>query len=232
VTAPTYVFPPPQLPAVPVVGGGLFPVHRIYCVGRNYAAHALEMGFEPDREAPFFFLKPADAIVHSGSAVRYPPMTADYHHEVELVVAIGQRGRDISVSEARKHVFGYAVGLDMTRRDLQIGARKQGRPWDMGKAFDQSAPCGPIMPDDARDIERASIRLEVNGQVRQRAALSSLIWNIQEIIHWLSRYVELMPGDLIYTGTPEGVGPVVQGDRLVGSIEGLQDLVVTVHSET
>lgn len=226
---PTHTFGPPEAPLVPVVGGTHFPVRRIYCVGRNYAAHAHEMGFEVDRESPFFFLKPADAIVSSGATIPYPRMTNNYHHEIELVVAIGDSGRDIPVDQAGKLIFGYAVGLDMTRRDLQLEARNKGRPWDTGKAFDKSAPCGAITPKAlAKDIGDANIRLLVNGQVRQQSSLSLLIWSVDEIIHWLSRFYDLMPGDLIYTGTPEGVGPVVPGDVLRGEIDGLESLQVSI----
>lgn len=212
-----------------VEGGERFPVRRVYCVGRNYRAHAVEMGIDPDREAPFFFTKPADAVVPSGTVVAYPPRTADYQHEIELVVAIGQTGRDVPVDRAHELVFGYAVGLDMTRRDLQIEARKAGRPWDMGKAFDQSAPCGTIRPasGDALLAEGA-ISLTVNGEIRQSSDIALLIWNVAEVIADLSTYVELAPGDLIFTGTPEGVGPVERGDRLVGRIDGLADLDITI----
>ncbi|WP_339706611.1 fumarylacetoacetate hydrolase family protein [uncultured Sphingosinicella sp.] len=219
----------PTAPTVPVVGGGRFPVHRIYCVGRNYAAHAREMGFEPDREAPFFFLKPADAVVENGATIAYPRMTGNYHHEVELVVAIGGSARDVPVERASELVFGYAVGLDMTRRDLQLAARDKGRPWDTGKAFDFSAPCAAITrKEEAGNINAATMRLEVNGELRQQSPLSLLIWSIDEIIHWLSLYFDLMPGDLIYTGTPEGVGPVVSGDTLRGTIGGLEALEVKI----
>ena len=222
-------FAPTAAPLVPIVGGGDFPVRRIYCVGRNYAAHAHEMGFEVDREAPFFFLKPADAIVLAGATIPYPRMTANYHHEIELVVAIGGSGSEVPVEEAEKLVFGYAVGLDMTRRDLQLAARDKGRPWDTGKAFDRSAPCGAITPRAAAgDIGAARISLRVDGAVRQESPLSLLIWSVAEIIHWLSRYYDLMPGDLIYTGTPEGVGPVVAGNVLLGEIDGLEPLEVTI----
>lgn len=220
---------PPATVTVPVTNGDEFPVRRIYCVGRNYRAHAIEMGMDPDREAPFFFLKPADTIVASGSGVPYPPRTSDYQHEIELVVAIGKGGRDIPVEAALDHVFGYAVGLDMTRRDLQMEARKAGRPWDMGKGFDFSAPCGPISPaSEVGHFARGSITLEVNGELRQSSDLSLLIWNVPEIISDLSTYNMLEPGDLIYTGTPEGVGPVVSGDHLLGKIDGLTDLVIEV----
>ena len=199
-----------------------FPVRRIYCVGRNYADHAREMGHDPDREAPFFFTKPADAIVADGAEVPFPPMTDELHHEVELVVAIGDGGEAIPLDRALDHVYGYAVGLDMTRRDLQRAAKEAGRPWDLGKGFDRSAPCGAIRP--ARSIGHptsGTIHLEVNGETRQRADLSELIWNVAEIIADLSRYVRLEAGDLIMTGTPAGVGPVRPGDELIGTVEGV-----------
>lgn len=218
----------PAPTTVPVAGDDPFPVRRVYCVGRNYRAHAIEMGMDPDREAPFFFTKPADAIVPSGSVIDYPSRTSDYHHEIELVVAIGQRGRDVPVERAHEFVFGYAVGLDMTRRDLQIAARKAGRPWDMGKAFDQSAPCGEIRPS-ADLLIGGAISLTVNGETRQSSDISLLIWSVAEVIADLSTYVELAPGDLIFTGTPEGVGAVQPGDRLVGRIDGLADLEVTIR---
>jgi fumarylpyruvate hydrolase len=225
----TLVVPLLPAPTVPVVGGGLFPVHRIYCVGRNYAAHAREMGFDPDREEPFFFIKPADTIVANGATIPYPSMTSNYHHEIELVVAIGNGGSDIAVEEAPNHVFGYAVGLDMTRRDLQMQAREKGRPWDMGKGFDQSAPCAAITPvADAGRIDKASIALSVNGETRQSSTIAYLIWSIAETIHWLSKFVTLAPGDLIYTGTPEGVNSVVSGDVLEGRIDGLSPLSLTI----
>lgn len=216
-------------PFVEIVGGGIFPVRRIYCVGRNYAAHAHEMGFEVDREAPFFFLKPADAVVGDGAVIGYPRMTKNFHHEIELVVAIGASGSNVPVEQAGDLIFGYAVGLDMTRRDLQLAARDKGRPWDTGKAFDQSAPCGPITrKEEASDLLAGTVRLEINGEVRQESRLSLLIWSIDEIIHWLSRYFDLQPGDLIYTGTPEGVGPVVRGDELVGLVDGLAPLRIKI----
>jgi fumarylpyruvate hydrolase len=214
---------------IPVAGGGAFPVRRIYCVGRNYEAHAREMGFEADRDEPIFFTKPADAIVLDGASIPYPRMTANYHHEVELVLALGAGGNEIPVDAAAAHLFGYAVGLDMTRRDLQLAARQQGLPWDMSKAFDHSAPCGTITPVGAAgEIGQAGIRLSVNGEVRQSSSIAQLIWSIDEIIHWLSRYVDLAEGDLIYTGTPEGVGPVVAGDVLHASVDGLPPLTVSI----
>jgi fumarylpyruvate hydrolase len=207
----------PKPMTVDVAGGAPFPVRRIYCVGRNYRAHAIEMGGDPDREAPFFFLKPTDTVVPSGAAIPYPPHTADYQHEIELVVAIGKGGRNIPVETAIDHVFGYAVGLDMTRRDLQMEARKAGRPWDMGKGFDQSAPCGTISPiSKTGALDTGTITLTINGETRQSSDISLLIWNVAEVIADLSTYGELVAGDLIYTGTPEGVGPVRPGDRLIG----------------
>ena len=219
----------PETVSVAVSTGGTFPVRRIYCVGRNYRAHAIEMGFDPDREAPFFFLKPADAIVPSGSTVPYPPRTSDYQHEIELVVAIGKGGKDIPVDRAADHIFGYAVGLDMTRRDLQLAARKAGRPWDMGKGFDQSAPCGGISPfGKTGELTHGAIVLTVYGETRQASDLSLLIWSVREVIADLSTYCELAAGDLIFTGTPEGVGPVGPGDELVGRIAGLEELRVRI----
>ncbi|WP_114861858.1 fumarylacetoacetate hydrolase family protein [Azospirillum brasilense] len=224
-----YAIPLWPQPTVPVAGGDPFPVRRIYCVGRNYAAHAREMGADPDREPPFFFMKPADAIVADGTAIPYPPRTANLHHEIELVVAIGTGGRDIPVERALDHVYGYGVGLDMTRRDLQNAAKKEGKPWDMGKGFDQSAPCGTLRR--AADIghpDKGSVTLSVNGALRQKGDLADLIWTVSETISYLSGLVELQPGDLIYTGTPEGVGPVVAGDRLEGAVEGVGSITVTI----
>ncbi|WP_448205163.1 fumarylacetoacetate hydrolase family protein [Azospirillum sp. sgz302134] len=224
-----YAIPLWSQPTVPVVGGDPFPVRRIYCVGRNYAAHAREMGADPDREPPFFFAKPADAVVADGGTVPYPPKTANLHHEIELVVAIGRGGRDIPVESALEHVYGYAVGLDMTRRDLQNAAKKEGKPWDMGKGFDHSAPCSAIRR--AADIghpDKGAVTLSVNGDLRQKGDLSDLIWSISETISYLSGLVELQPGDLIYTGTPEGVAAVVSGDRLEGAVEGVGTLTVTI----
>jgi len=210
-----------------------FPVHRIYCVGRNYEEHAKEMGFT-GREAPFFFLKPADAavVISSGQTgtITYPSLTKNLHHEIELVVAIGTGGTNIRAADAEKHIYGYAVGLDMTRRDLQNEMKKQGRPWCIGKAFDDSARIGPItLVARAGDIGRAEISLQVNGQDRQRSNVSKLIWNIAETIEHLSAAWTLQPGDLIYTGTPEGVAAVVPGDSLLGAIAGLESIRVTVR---
>jgi len=226
----TFVIPPAAQPSVEVAGtDARFPVHRIYCVGRNYAAHAREMGMDPDRDPPFFFSKPADAVVANGTPVPYPPRTANLHHEIELVVAIGTGGRDIPLASALDHVYGYAVGNDLTRRDLQFSAREQGRPWDVSKGFDGSAPVSAIRPSaEMGHPDRGAIWLEVNGEARQRADLSEMIWSVPEIVAELSTYFELQPGDLIFTGTPEGVGPVRRGDSLVGGIDGLETLRTTI----
>ena len=222
----SYVFPPAPAPSVPVVGTeAQFPVHRIYCVGRNYEEHAKEMGFT-GREPPFFFMKPADAIVvappGATTPLPYPSLTTNLHHEIELVVAIGKGGKNIAAADALSHIYGYAVGLDMTRRDLQNDMKKQGRPWSIGKGFDHSAPIGPITPAaQAGDVGKAGIWLQVNGVDRQRSNVTQLIWNIAETIEHLSAAWELQPGDLIYTGTPEGVGAVVTGDVLEGGVDGL-----------
>ena len=222
----SYVFPPAPTPSVPVVGTeAQFPVHRIYCVGRNYEEHAKEMGFT-GREPPFFFIKPADAIVvappGATTPLPYPSLTTNLHHEIELVVAIGKGGKNIAAADALSHIYGYAVGLDMTRRDLQNDMKKQGRPWSIGKGFDHSAPIGPITPAaQAGDVGKAGIWLQVNGVDRQRSNVAQLIWNIAETIEHLSAAWELQPGDLIYTGTPEGVGAVVTGDVLEGGVDGL-----------
>jgi fumarylpyruvate hydrolase len=229
----SYVFNPLPAASVPVAGRAeRFPVHRVYCVGRNYEDHAKEMGFT-GREPPFFFLKPADTVVpvnagETGS-MAYPSLTSNLHHEIELVVAIGTGGRNIKAADARKHIFGYAVGLDMTRRDLQGEMKKQGRPWCIGKAFEQSAPIGPITPAaQAGDVEKAEIYVQVNGKDRQRSNVSKLIWNIGETIEHLSAAWDLQPGDLIYTGTPEGVAAVVKGDTLEGGVAGLGTLKIKV----
>ena len=228
-----FAFPPAPQASLPIVDStDRFPVHRIYCVGRNYAEHAKEMGFT-GREAPFFFMKPADAVVApTGDApvqMPYPSLTSNLHHEIELVVAIGKGGKNIPASEAFAHIWGYAVGLDMTRRDLQNEMKKQGRPWCIGKAFEYSAPIGPVTPAaQAGDIEQADIWLQVNGQDRQRSQIGQLIWNIAETIEHLSQAWELQPGDLIMTGTPEGVGAVQVGDLLEGGITGLTPLRVSI----
>ena len=205
----------------------VFPVARVFCVGRNYAEHAIEMGHDPDREPPFFFMKPADAVVPPGS-VPYPTQTQELHHEVELVVALAEGGRAIAVQDALDHVFGYAVGLDMTRRDMQAVAKKAGRPWDMAKGFDQSAPTGPIRAaDEIGHPTRGAVWLRINGEPRQEGDLDQQIWKVPETISYLSTLVALRPGDLIMTGTPKGVGPVEPGDRLEGHIDGVGDLTVT-----
>ena len=229
----SFVFTPPPVVSVPVVGRAeRFPVHRIYCVGRNYEEHAKEMGFT-GREPPFFFLKPADAIVVADpgktAVIPYPSLTSNLHHEIELVVAMGKGGRGIKAEDAASHIFGYAVGLDMTRRDLQTEMKKQGRPWCIGKGYDQSAPIGPITPAaEAGDIANAAIWVQVNGSDRQRSTVAKLIWNIAETIEHLSNAWELQPGDLIYTGTPEGVAAVVKGDTMTGGVDGLSGITVKV----
>ncbi len=229
----SYAFPPAPVTSVPVVGSNdRFPVHRIYCVGRNYEEHAKEMGFT-GREPPFFFMKPADAlvVVNAGDTgqLPYPSLTANLHHEIELVVAIGKGGKNIPAADALSHIYGYAVGLDMTRRDLQNDMKKQGRPWCIGKAFEQSAPIGPITPaQQVGNIAEAEISLQVNGSDRQRSHINKLIWNIGETIEHLSAAWELQPGDLIMTGTPEGVAAVVRGDLLDGSVAGLTPLRVKI----
>lgn len=229
----TLLFPIPPVPQIPVAGTTqVFPVHRVYCVGRNYADHAVEMGFT-GREPPFFFTKPADAVVvcagDTPTSLPYPTLTSSLHHEVELVVALDKGGSNIDVAQAMQHVFGYAVGLDMTRRDLQNEMKKQGRPWCIGKAFEGSAPIGALLPAvQAGAIEQADIRLDVNGETRQQGNTNQLIWNIAEIIAELSRAWTLQPGDLIYTGTPAGVGAVKQGDLLQAHIDGLPALAVKV----
>lgn len=225
----TWVIDPPSQPGLPVMGEvALFPVRRIFCVGRNYAAHAREMGHDPDREPPFFFTKPADALVPDGATIPYPPATENLHFEAELVVAIGKTGAGIAAPNALDHVFGYAIGNDLTRRDLQAVAKKSGRPWDMAKGFDLSAPCGPVHP--AARIghpDMGRIVLSVNGEIRQDADLSDLIWSVPEVIAHLSNLVTLQPGDLIMTGTPAGVGALQKGDTCVVEIAALGRL--TTH---
>jgi len=228
-----FVFPPAAAVTVPLTGGALFfPVHRIYCVARNYEEHAREMG-HAGREPPFFFMKPADAVVvcppGQTTPLPYPSLTGNLHHEVELVVAIGTGGKNIPVSQALQHIFGYAVGLDMTRRDLQADMKKQGRPWCIAKGFDHSAPIGPITPAaEVPGVHSAKIALSVNGAPRQHGATSDLIWNVAETIAQLSAAWELQPGDLIYTGTPAGVAAVVRGDHLQADIEGLTPIDLQV----
>lgn len=220
--AARYVVPALKTPAIPVVGdSAMFPVRRIFCVGRNYAEHAIEMGSDPKKEPPFFFSKPADAIVTSGCDTPYPPATSSVHHEVELVVAIGKGGSEIKAEDAMSHVWGFAVGLDLTRRDLQADAKKHGRPWDLAKGFDFSAPIGDIVPAESVKDLTGRIELKVNGHVRQSSTLKSMIWSVPETIAHLSLFVKLQPGDLIFTGTPEGVAAVERGDVLEGSIAGV-----------
>jgi fumarylpyruvate hydrolase len=227
-----YVIEAPRVAAVPVVGSeAVFPVRRVYCVGRNYADHAREMGHDPDREPPFFFMKPADALVLSGATVPYPPATEDLQHEIELVVALKSGGTDIAAERALECVYGYGVGLDMTRRDLQGQAKKMGRPWEMGKGFDHSAPITALQ--SAARIghpDSGAIWLKVNGEVKQRGDLNQQIWRVEEQIAYLSRLVRLEAGDMIFTGTPAGVGRVQRGDRLDGHVDGVGDL--TVHYGT
>ena len=229
----SYVYTPPAIASVPVAGGGEFPVHRIYCVGRNYAEHAVEMGFT-GREPPFFFMKPADAVVPVAEGetgvIDYPPLTANLHHEIELVVAIGKGGAGIKAADAPSHIWGYAVGLDMTRRDLQNEMKKQGRPWCIGKAFDQSAPIGPLVPfANTGELLEGAITVAVNGTIKQKGDLKELIWSVNETIEQLSAAWTLQPGDLIFTGTPAGVGPVLRGDVMEGAIVGLGTLKVAVR---
>ncbi|SEJ49182.1 fumarylpyruvate hydrolase [Sphingobium sp. AP50] len=218
---------PPTL--AKTTSGDDFPVRRVFCVGRNYAAHAREMGRDPDREPPFFFTKWAETVVPSGSTIAYPSETSDFHYEAELVVAVGKGGRNIAVESALDHVYGYATGLDMTRRDLQLTARAQGRPWDTGKNVEQSSPLGPIHPvADVGHIEKGAIRLTVNGEVKQDADLTELIWPVADVIAFLSTLYRIEPGDLIYTGTPAGVGAVVEGDIVLVTVEGLEPTQVTI----
>ena len=219
----SFVIPAPVIPSLPVVGDGKrFPVNRIYCVGRNYADHAREMGHDPDREPPFFFMKPATAIVTEGHDMAYPALSKDVHHELEMVVALGKGGANIPADQALDHVWGYGLGLDMTRRDLQGEAKKMGRPWDTGKAFDQSAPCSALVPvSQCGHLSKGRIYLTVNGQVKQDGDLAMMIWNVPETIAYLSTLFTLMPGDLIFSGTPAGVAAVQRGDVLEGHVEGL-----------
>jgi fumarylpyruvate hydrolase len=224
-----FVIAPPPQASVPVKDGGAFPVRRIYCVGRNYAEHAREMGHDPNAEPPFFFSKPADALVVDGADTPYPTLTGDLHHEVELVAAIGTGGRDIAVADAMSHVWGYAVGIDMTRRDLQAWAKKGGKPWEIAKGFDQSGPIGTMVPAAGIALPlKGKISLMVNGEVRQAADLGDMTWDLPHVIAELSKYFELKPGDLIFTGTPAGVGAVVKGDRVTGSIAGVGSVETTI----
>ncbi len=230
-TNPQYVFAPPPVPSLPVAGSEeLVPIRRIYCVGRNYADHAVEMGGDPNREPPFFFGKPADTVVPGGGKIPYPPLTNDLQHEMELVVVLGSGGHDIPVRKALEYVFGYAAGIDMTRRDLQGEAKKLGRPWDMAKGFDYAAPCSAVQP--VRKIghpAEGTIWLKVNGETRQSGDLNQQIWKVEEAIAYLSRFLALAAGDLIFTGTPAGVGRVVRGDRLQGHIDRIGELEVIIE---
>jgi fumarylpyruvate hydrolase len=225
-----FVFAPPPTPSLPIAGSDLrFPVRRILCVGRNYAAHAREMGGD-DREPPFFFSKPADAVVPPGAPVPYPSATADLHHEIELVVAVGGEGAEVTPDQAMRLVLGYAVGVDLTRRDLQATAKSKGQPWDAAKGFDASAPLSAVVRADGGTAPAARIRLSVNGETRQDAELGDMIWSAPEIIAQASRLWRLMPGDLIFTGTPEGVGPLKRGDRVEGAVDGVGRIAFTVGS--
>ncbi|MGO4387847.1 fumarylacetoacetate hydrolase family protein [Microvirga sp. 2YAF29] len=231
----SYVIAPPARAFLPVTGTSqTFPVRRIYCVGRNYVAHVREMGGDESRDPPIFFQKPADSIVQDGSTISYPPMTSNYHYELELVVAIKEAGRNIPVANALEHIYGYGIGLDMTRRDIQMDLGKSGLPWEAGKAFDHSCPCGPIHPvEQVGHISEGSIRLTVDGEVKQDSNLGLMIWKVPEIIANLSKYFTLQPGDIILTGTPAGVGPVVPRNELVGTIDKLGTLRVQISdSET
>jgi fumarylpyruvate hydrolase len=224
-----FALTPPVTPSVAVAGtAARFPVHRIYCIGLNYADHVRELGRDPDQSPPVFFMKPADAVVENGASIPYPPSTADFHYEMELVVAIGRRGRQIAPERALEYVFGYASGNDLTRRDLQKAAKEHGDPWDTAKGFDHSAPVAAIRPASRGHLARGRIWLSVNGTTRQDSDLSNLIWDVPHIIAALSKLYELAPGDLLFTGTPAGVGPLKPGDRLEGGIEGLEVLHNTV----
>jgi fumarylpyruvate hydrolase len=225
-----FIIPTPPTPSVAIANTDQkFPVRRIFCVGRNYAAHAREMGGNPDREPPFFFMKPADTVVDSGATIPYPPETKNLHFEMELVVAIATGGTNIPASEALSHIFGYAAGIDLTRRDLQDAAKQAARPWDWAKGFDNSAPCGPINPAAAiGHPSTGNIRLAVNGETKQNADIADLIWPVPDIIAFISASIALAPGDLIFTGTPAGVGPAQRGDTLTGGIEGIGTIEITI----
>jgi fumarylpyruvate hydrolase len=224
-----FAFPPPAAPSAAIAGSDQrFPVHRIYCVGRNYAEHVREMGGDTEREPPVFFSKPADAVVANDAAIPYPPRTANLHHEIELVVAIGRAGRDIHKDRALEHVFGYAVGNDLTRRDLQAASKKKGLPWDTSKGFDYSAPLSAIRPASRGHLSRGRIWLTVNGQPRQESDLAEMIWTVPEVLAELSTLFELQPGDLVFTGTPAGVGALKPGDHIEGGIDGLEVLRNTI----
>ncbi len=228
----SYAISPAEQASVAIEGSEeRFPVRRIYCVGRNYRAHAIEMGSDPDREPPFFFMKPADAVVENGATIPYPSQTSNLHHEIELVAAIGKGGKDISVEDALDHVWGYGVGIDLTRRDIQNKAKETGRPWDMGKGFDNSAPCTALRPvSDVGhpDTGDGAIWIKVNGETKQEGTLDLHIWDTAETINYLSGLCELQPGDLIYMGTPAGVAAVVSGDTMEGHIDGVGDLTIKI----
>lgn len=226
----SFVFPPAPQAALAVAGStDRFPVRRVFCVGRNYAAHAREFGNDPDRDPPFFFTKPADAVVDTPCTVPYPPLTEDFHFEIELVIAIGKGGANIAVADVPDHIWGASVGIDLTRRDLQNVAKKMGRPWDWSKAFDQSAPIAPIVPmADVASLTQGRIWLAVNGEVRQDADIADLIWPVADHIATLSQSMTLAPGDIIMTGTPAGVGAVTPGDVMTGGVDGIATLEVTV----
>jgi fumarylpyruvate hydrolase len=225
-----YVVTPPAITTLPIQGSEkLFPVHRIYCIGRNYAAHAIEMGHDPNREPPFFFLKMADQIVQPGKDFPYPAKSTDVHHEIELVVALKKGGKNIPLDKALDYVYGYGVGLDMTRRDLQGEAKKLGRPWEIGKAFEASAPCTALVPaEKIGHPDKGAVWLKVNDKTTQEGDLNQMIWKVPEMIAYLSEYFELTAGDLIMSGTPAGVGPVKKGDKLHGHVDGVGDLKLTV----
>ncbi|MCP5153027.1 MAG: fumarylacetoacetate hydrolase family protein [Ectothiorhodospiraceae bacterium] len=224
-----YVIDAPAIPTLPVRGSAdVFPVHRVYCVGRNYAAHAIEMGHDPNREPPFFFQKNPDNLL-VGADFPYPDKSQDVHHEIEMVVALARGGKDIPVERALDHVYGYGVGIDMTRRDLQGEAKKMGRPWEIGKAFEHSAPCTALVPASVvGHPDQGRVWLEVNGEVRQEGDLNQLIWKVPEMIAYLSGLFELAPGDVIFSGTPSGVGPVVRGDRMRGGVDGVGEIDLKV----
>lgn len=226
------VIAPPARTVLPVAGTTqMYPVRRIYCIGRNYVAHVREMGGDETRDPPIFFQKPTDSIVPDGATISYPPMTSNYHYELELVVALKKGGRNIPVADALDHIYGYGIGLDMTRRDLQMDLGNSGLPWEVGKAFDQSCPCGPIYPvEQVGHVLEGSIRLTVDGETKQDSDLRLMIWKVPEIITNLSKYFTLQPGDLILTGTPSGVGPVVPGNELVGTIDKLGTLTVHISN--
>lgn len=226
---PSYVFEPATIATAPIHGSDkLFPVRRVYCIGRNYAAHAIEMGHDPDRDPPFFFQKNPNNLDFSGE-FPYPGMTSDVHHEIEMIVALKSGGTNIPIENALDHVFGYGVGLDMTRRDLQGLAKKMGRPWEIGKAFERSAPSGPLFPvSEVGHPDSGKVELKVNGEVKQTGDLNQMIWKVPEMIAYLSNHFELAAGDLIMTGTPSGVGPVVAGDLMEVHVEGVDDLTVKI----